>query len=58
MKKSGPTIESFLKKMEQQMGVSIIGFAAYRDSEGKLCTFEYVSSFPYDLLCSLKLTPI
>ena len=43
MKKSGPTINSFLKKMNEQMGVSIIGFAAYRDEEGKLCTFEYVT---------------
>ena len=42
MKKSGPTIDSFLKKMQQQMGVAIVGCAAYRDSEGKLCTFEYV----------------
>jgi len=43
MKKSGPTIDSFLKKMDQQMGVAIVGFAAYRDEEGKLCTFEYVN---------------
>ena len=43
MKKSGPTIESFLKKIQQQMGVAIIGVAAYRDTEGKLCTFEYVT---------------
>ena len=42
MKKSGPTIESFLNKIQQQMGVAIVGVAAYRDSEGKLCTFEYV----------------
>jgi len=42
MKKSGPTIDSFLKKMQQQMGVAIVGCAAYRDNEGKLCTFEYV----------------
>lgn len=41
-KKSGPTVESFLKKMQQQMGVAIVGFAAYRDDTGKLCTFEYV----------------
>jgi len=27
--------------MQQQMGVAIVGFAAYRDDEGKLCTFEY-----------------
>ena len=25
------------------MGVAIIGFAAYRDEDGKLCTFEYVT---------------
>ena len=56
MKKSGPTIESFLKKMQKQMGVAIIGFAAYRDSEGKLCTFEYVAYFLHDPLCSLNLT--
>jgi len=43
MKKSGPTIDSFLKKMQQQMGVAIVGCAAYRDAEGKLCTFEYVT---------------
>ena len=41
-KKSGPTVDSFLKKIQQQMGVAIIGFAAYRDDDGKLCTFEYV----------------
>jgi hypothetical protein len=40
-KKSGPTIEKFLKKIQQQMGVAIVGFAAYRDESGKLCTFEY-----------------
>ena len=45
MKKSGPTIECFLRKMQQQMGVAIVGFAAYRDSEGRLCTFEYVTPF-------------
>jgi hypothetical protein len=44
MKKSGPTIDAFLRKMQQQMGVAIVGFAAYRDGEGKLCTFEYVTS--------------
>ena len=55
MKKSGPTIGSFLKKIHQQMGVEMIGFAAYRDSEGKLCTFEYVAPFLHDSLY-LKLT--
>jgi hypothetical protein len=45
-KKSGPAVETFLKKMQQQMGVAIIGFAAYRNEEGKLCTFEYVFSLP------------
>jgi hypothetical protein len=39
-KKSGPAINNFLKKIQQQMGVAIVGFAAYRDEEGKLCTFE------------------
>ena len=38
-KKSGPTINTFLKKIQQQMGVAIVGFAAYRDDAGKLCTF-------------------
>jgi hypothetical protein len=42
-KKSGPTIDSFVKKIQQQMGVGIVGFAAYRDEENKLCTFEYVT---------------
>jgi len=42
MKKSGPAVETFLKKIQQQMGVAIVGVAAYRDSEGKLCTFECV----------------
>jgi hypothetical protein len=42
-KKSGPTIENFLKKIEQQMGVAIVGVAAFRDERGKLCTFEYVN---------------
>jgi hypothetical protein len=55
MKKSGPTIDSFLKKMQQQMGVAIVGFAAYRDTQGKLCTFEYVT-LHQDPLYSLKLT--
>lgn len=39
-KKAGPVVESFLKKMHEQMGVAIFGFAAYRNEEGKLCTFE------------------
>jgi hypothetical protein len=30
--------------MQQQMGISMIGFAAYRDEDGKLCTFEYDAS--------------
>ena len=46
MKKSGPAINSFLKKMEQQMGVAMVGFATYRDDEGKLRTFEYVAPLP------------
>ena len=46
MKKSGPTIDNFLGKMQQQMGVAMVGFAAYRDDEGKLCTFEYVTPSP------------
>ena len=41
--KTGPTITSFLKKVQQQMGVAIVGFAAYRDEDGKLCTFEYIT---------------
>lgn len=39
-------MESFLKKMEQQMGVVMVGCAAYRNEEGKLCTFEYVTFLP------------
>jgi len=58
MKKSGPTIESFLKKMQQQMGVAVVGCAAYRDAEGKLCTFEYVTFLLQSPLCLLKLTLI
>ena len=27
---------------EEQMGVEIVGVAAYQDDTGKLCTFEYV----------------
>ena len=46
VKKSGSTIEGFLKKMQQQMGVAIVGFAAYRNEEGKLCTFECVIFLP------------
>jgi hypothetical protein len=49
-KKSGPTINSFLKKIQQQMGVAIVGFAAYRDTNGKLCTFEYVFPPPPQIL--------
>ena len=45
MNKSGPVVEAFLKKIQQQMGVVIVGVAAYRNTEGKLCTFEYVISF-------------
>ena len=56
MKKSGPTIMSFVRKIKQQMGVEIVGLAAYRDGEGKLCTFEYVAPFFHDSLYFLKLT--
>ena len=28
------------------MGVAIVGFAAYRNKEGNLCTFECVISLP------------
>ena len=49
-KKSGPTINSFLKKIQQQMGVAIVGFAAYRDANGKLCTFECVCPPPSQIL--------
>lgn len=41
-KNSYNTIQNFLKKMQEQMGVSIIGFAAYRNNEGKLRVFELV----------------
>ena len=65
MKKSGSTIDSFLKKMQQQMGVEIIGFAAYRNNEGKLCAFEYVLPLFSRLLQSnfhiaspLRMTPL
>jgi hypothetical protein len=49
-RKSGPTISSFLKKIQQQMGVAIVGFAAYRDENGKLCTFECVFPPPSHIL--------
>ena len=39
-KKSGSAVEAFLRNMQHQMGVAIIGFAAYRNEEGKLCSFE------------------
>ena len=29
-----------MKQMLQQMGVAMVGFAAYRNEEGKLFTFE------------------
>ena len=45
-RKSGPAVEKFLKKMQQQMGVAIVGFAAYRDEQGKLLTFKYIISLP------------
>jgi hypothetical protein len=45
-KKSGYAIDNFLKKIDQQMGVAIVGFAAFRDEEGKLCRFEYGSIPP------------
>lgn len=41
-RKAGPAIDRFLRKIEQQMGVVIVGFAAYRNEMGKLCTFKYV----------------
>ena len=28
------------------MGVAIVGFAAYRDEQGKLLTFKYIISLP------------
>jgi len=46
-KKSGYAIDNFLKKIDQQMGVAIVGFAAFRDEEGKLCRFEYGSIPPW-----------
>jgi hypothetical protein len=42
-KKSGATVDHFLKKIDQQMGVVIVGFAAFRDEGGRLCRFEYDS---------------
>ena len=53
-KKSGPTISKFLQKMDEQMGVVIVGFAAYRDNAGKLCTFEFVSLV--QIFCTNRLT--
>lgn len=41
-KSSGKAIDSFLKKMDSQMGVAIVGFAAYRDEAGKLKVFKFV----------------
>ena len=35
-----------MRRMQEQMGVVMIGFAAYRNEEGKLCTFEYVTFLP------------
>lgn len=46
-KRSGPTVDNFLKKIDQHMGVAIVGFAAFRDEEGKLCRFEYASIPPW-----------
>lgn len=40
-------MDTFLKKIDQQMGVAIVGFAAFRDEEGKLCRFEYGSTPPW-----------
>ena len=42
-RKSGSTVDNFLKKMDQQMGVAIVGFAAFRDEGERLCRFEYGS---------------
>jgi hypothetical protein len=39
-KKAGTAVEGFLKGMQQQMGMAIVGVAAFRNEEGKLCTFE------------------
>ena len=49
-RKAGLAVEAFLKNMQQQMGVAMIGFAAFRDEEGKLCTFEYVFFPPQSLI--------
>lgn len=54
-KKSGPTINRFLKKIQQQMGVAVVGFAAYRNEAGKLCTFEYVISSSQELIQLTKI---
>ena len=42
-------MDSFLKKIDQQMGVAIVGFAAYRDDTGRLRTFE--QAIPLSMLC-------
>jgi len=56
MKKSGPTIDSFLK-MQHQMGVAIVGCAAYRDADGKLY-IVCCSSLLQGPLYLLMLTPV
>ena len=43
---SGPAVEAFMRRMQELMGVVMIGFATYRNEEGKLYTFEYVTFLP------------
>lgn len=38
-KKSGATVESFVNKIGQQMGVRLFGIAAYENEEGSMRSF-------------------
>ena len=33
-RKAGSAVEGFMKQMQQQMGVAMVGCAAYRNAEG------------------------
>jgi len=55
-KKSGAAVDAFLKKIQQTMGVAIVGVAVYRNEEGKLCTFEYVILLDVVYLINIKLS--
>jgi len=46
----------FLKKIQQTMGVAIVGVAAYRNEAGKLCTFEYVTLLDVVYLINIQLS--